>query len=535
MQRTVKLVLFSGLFAGGFVAACVGDDPGSEGGSDAGGSAETSTVADTSTNEDGGASCEPGKTACGTECFDLKTNDEHCGTCEKKCSAGFKCVDGDCGDSVVKVAGNFNHACALMKNGSLYCWGGNDYGQLGKAPSPSDPICVEKNGTKHSCNPKPSVVPNISDVVDVSSGATDFTCVIKKDGTVWCWGRNQHGQVGTVDIECAVPAADGGVGAPTRCNPSPQQMVIPGVPMQTKAKAFGVSAATGCVLLENGEVHCWAFNDGSRAGIPLESPTTTPLDFRLHPPTKVAFPFEAGPMVRIHASSGLNTTCATASNGKLWCWGKGHVGQVARLPSTVGPAGCQYCTPTPAPAEDTDGGAMQDIVQSATTTATCVRRTDQSIWCFGNNASGELGLGTTDALSGDNAHYKPSKVTAVPATAELFAQYNQFFATDTVGDVWIWGENRYGTLGDGTTGGSACQNGRLACVLTPKKNPALAGMVQISPGSSAVVARKNDGTVWAWGANTQGQLGHTPQTAGDINLCSDDLPCNPTPSKVTIP
>jgi alpha-tubulin suppressor-like RCC1 family protein len=240
-------------------------------------------------------------------------------------------------------------------------------------------------------------------------------------------------------------------------------------------------------------------------------------------------------MKSLGASAGTNTTCATSQSGKVWCWGKGHFGQAGRLPSLVGPAGCQYCTPTPAAVVDVDGGALANAEVAVASGATCVRRADMTIWCFGINGFGELGQGTVDLLSGDSSHYVPEKVPVLPAAANVAARFAQVFATDTVGDGWIWGENRYGTLGDGTTAGVACANGVLACVTTPKKNASLTGMVQISPGASAVVARKADGTVWTWGANTQGQLGHAPKSAGDIALCNDDLPCNPSPSKVTVP
>jgi alpha-tubulin suppressor-like RCC1 family protein len=467
---------------------------------------------------------------------DVTVGDEASSSSEGGTTDGSTKSDGSSTDgsadlgAVVEVAASWNHACAVFASGALYCWGGNDFGQLGKPPSASDPICEEKNGTKHFCQPTPAPVPNLTDVASVGRGGTDFTCAIKKDGSVWCWGRNHWGQIGALDQECAVPAAGGAFTTPTRCNPTPQLITLP-----AKAKALYPGPATTCVLLENGDVYCWGFNDGARAGIALENPTATPFDTRKHPPTKVAFPSEVGPIARLTASSGTNTTCATAQNGKVWCWGKAHVGQAGRLPSSVGPAGCNYCSPIPGAVRETDGGALSDAFVSQTGGATCVRRTDQTVWCFGNNGFGELGQGTTDAIQGDGAHWVPAKVPVLPAIVNLVGQYTYLFATDTTGAVWAWGENRYGSLGDGTTEGAACNNGKLACVTTPKKIPALSGMVEIAVGSSSVVARKSDGTVWAWGANTQGQLGHAPKTGGDIALCSDDLACNPTPSKVPLP
>jgi len=73
------------------------------------------------------------------------------------------------------------HTCALKRDGTVWCWGYNRYGQLG-------------DGTRMD-RYTPVQVVNLTDVIQISAGAL-HTCALKRDGTVWCWGHNEYGQLG---------------------------------------------------------------------------------------------------------------------------------------------------------------------------------------------------------------------------------------------------------------------------------------------------------------------------------------------------
>jgi len=88
------------------------------------------------------------------------------------------------GDKVAHVYAGGAHSCAAKVDGSLWCWGSNTYGQLGTGDD--DPRLAPAQAG-------PSVLGN--DVSAASSGAA-HTCALKKDGSVWCWGNNQYGQLG---------------------------------------------------------------------------------------------------------------------------------------------------------------------------------------------------------------------------------------------------------------------------------------------------------------------------------------------------
>lgn len=85
--------------------------------------------------------------------------------------------------NAIAVAIGVGHVCALEKDGSVWCWGANDKGQLGIGSSNTNPV------------PTPTKVTGVSNVAQIVSGA-NHVCARQKDGTVWCWGLNDKGQLG---------------------------------------------------------------------------------------------------------------------------------------------------------------------------------------------------------------------------------------------------------------------------------------------------------------------------------------------------
>ena len=155
--------LFTG--AVGAIAACVGDSPAvpSDGGTESGAT-------------DGG-----GDTSCGNTATDPK----NCGTCGKVCATGFGCTQGVCDSTVVKLVSGGGHSCVTMKNGAVYCWGANAFGQAGADASASAPptfIPRDRQADTFSAH-------------DFAAGAV-HSCGLRPDNTVACWGNSVFGQGG---------------------------------------------------------------------------------------------------------------------------------------------------------------------------------------------------------------------------------------------------------------------------------------------------------------------------------------------------
>jgi alpha-tubulin suppressor-like RCC1 family protein len=141
--------------------------------------------------------------------------------------------------AAMEVAVGAVHACARLMAGTVACWGGNTFGQLG-------------NGSTANAL-SPQNVAGLSGVVQLASGDF-FTCALKSDGSVWCWGNNDGGQLGnglTVD--------------------SPWPVQVPEVSGATQIAAFGERFLSGgcanvCVLQQDRSVQCWGDNSFGQIG-----------------------------------------------------------------------------------------------------------------------------------------------------------------------------------------------------------------------------------------------------------------------------
>src|SRR4051794_18921712 len=182
-----------------------------------------------------------------------------------------------------EVAAGEGHTCAIRVDGSLYCWGRNDQGQLGI-------------GSMVGEADDPTLVPGTWKHV-----ATLFetTCAIDGDDVLWCWGLNIYGQAGT--------ASPGRVRAPQR---------LDGDTDTWKAVTTGNNFA--CGITTAGIAKCWGLDSNGELGAGDTMPSTTPRAID----STLAFD---------HIDSGAAETCAIATaDHTLWCWGYGGWGQLGQ-------------------------------------------------------------------------------------------------------------------------------------------------------------------------------------------------------------
>ncbi|MES1166010.1 MAG: RCC1 repeat-containing protein, partial [Verrucomicrobiota bacterium] len=248
-----------------------------------------------------------------------------------------------------------------------------------------------------------------------------------------------------------------------------------------------------------------------------------------------------------YVASGFSHSCAVKPDHTLWCWGSNDSGQL----------GDGTTTDRPLPAQVTALGAAVAEV-SVGDLFTCARKTDHTLWCWGNNASGQLGNGTTaDSLmpvqvtalgntvaevsAGDlfacarltdgsvdcwgsgplgdgtaTPALSPIPVTALGnAVAEISTGDGAGCARKTDGTLWCWGNNAFGVVGDGTTTDR----------LTPTRVATLGSSVTgVSVGDVFACAVQSDGGVWCWGTNDHGQLGDGTTTSHDLPARVNGLP-----------
>jgi alpha-tubulin suppressor-like RCC1 family protein len=127
---------------------------------------------------------------------------------------------------------------------------------------------------------------------------------------------------------------------------------------------------------------------------------------------------------------------------------------------------------------------------------------DGTVRAWGYNAQGQLGNGTTST----DPVPLPVQVAGLTGVTQIAAGLGYSVALTSDGSVWAWGDNTYGELGNGSTADSDM----------PVQVPGLTGVTQIAAGALFVLARRSDGTVWAWGINTYGELGNGTTTSSAV-------------------
>lgn len=285
-------------------------------------------------------------------------------------------------------------------------------------------------------------------IVQIASGG-DHTCARRKDGTLWCWGSNTDGQLG-----------DG-------------TSVDKSSPVQVSALCNAVAeVALGehytCARVNDGTVWCWGWNVAGQLG----DGTTTD---KIAPVQVLGLASTAAIEVGVHHS------CAIKTDASLWCWGQNISGQVGD--------GTNISKSSPVQVVPL-GNTTSEI--SLGSLHTCARKSNGTLWCWGGNSEGQLGIGTTVDTT------TPEQVAAFAnATAGVAVGGDHSCALRADGTVWCWGWNQRGQLGDGTTTSKAA----------PVKVVGLTGATRVAAGRYQNCAVKNDGTSWCWGWNLYGQLG----------------------------
>jgi alpha-tubulin suppressor-like RCC1 family protein len=179
---------------------------------------------------------------------------------------------------------------------------------------------------------------------------------------------------------------------------------------------------------------------------------------------------------------------AIKTDGGLWAWGWNGTGQLG-----IGTSGSDSVQYTPVRVGSDNNWAS--IVTGSNHTVGV--RTDSSLWAWGNNSLGALGLGDTENRN------VPVRVGSANDWVFVAAgQYHQTLAIKTDGSLWACGPNGYGQLGVGTT---TAEPSRVLVQVGTDKNWAMA-----SGGSESTFAMKSDGTLWRWGLNLiNGVYGHS--------------------------
>ncbi|EYF01652.1 Hypothetical protein CAP_7971 [Chondromyces apiculatus DSM 436] len=272
--------------------------------------------------------------------------------------------------------------------------------------------------------------------------------------------------------------------------------------------AVALGETHSCALLRDGRVKCWGGNAYGQLGLGFSFNNRVGDQVGEMGANLPAVNLGTG-KTAVALAAGDNHTCAVLNDGTLKCWGVNDSGQLGLGGMTaVGTSPSHMGDNLPAVAL---GTAKTAVAVSAAGEHTCAVLNDGSVKCWGNNDSGQLGLGDTLSRGGDTAQMGDSLPAVALGTGQSAIAVSAAGGHTCVllngGSVKCWGYNTYGQLGLGSpasrgTSPSDMGNNLPAVNLGTGKTATL-----VSAGSQYTCAVLNDGSVKCWGNNDYGQLG----------------------------
>lgn len=291
-----------------------------------------------------------------------------------------------------------------------------------------------------------------------AEGGMGRTCVVKTDHTVWCWGSNSSGMLGSALLASAVPVQISSI---------------------DDAVAVTGSGSFSCILRTDSTVECWGDNSSGQLGDGTTNSSNTPVTVQgLDDVEQLA--------------SGFSSSCAVSATGTVACWGQNYNGQLGNGSTTSSPVPVDVA------------GITTAVSVSIKDSHACALLADTTVKCWGRNGEGQLGDGTTtDSL----LQWPSATFRALRRSPRASREPARFSATAPCAG---WGSNPFAFLGGGSTDPYST---------VPVTVPGIGTAVEVSSGYQICVRLANHSVI-CWGiidadaysaaATTEGGGGSAP-------------------------
>jgi alpha-tubulin suppressor-like RCC1 family protein len=303
------------------------------------------------------------------------------------------------------IAAGLTHTCGLVRGGEVFCWGANDSAQLGDGTIKNNPLPIRVAGDLK--------------FKAIGPGGT-HTCAVAVDGVGYCWGGNWHGQLG-------VGNRDGDAAAPC-CYRVP-------TPIRTDIRFTSVVAGgiDSCGVAIDGKAYCWGSPQEGRLGTGAADAANKSADKTV--PIAVV-----GDVAFKNVIPRAFHTCGLSSTDGVFCWGGNIFEMESAVPRRIGPS-TEFVT--------VSTGLIHD----------CALSRDGTAYCWGQNGNGQIGDGTTHGAAMPQRVATDRRFSAITAGGNVFvaqpgdvAMWGFTCALAKDGEsISCWGDNRHGALGNGST------------------------------------------------------------------------------------
>ena len=334
----------------------------------------------------------------------------------------------------------------------------------------------------------------------------NFSLAVDSDGNAYAWGNNQYGQLG--DGTTSYRTTPVMVGNPDR-------ETYPDLPQDFTYVQVSAGQYHSLALGSDGNTYAWGRSDYGQLGDGTTTERHTPVRINKPEGTPADFTY-------VQVSAGYFHSLALGSDGNTYAWGWNDYGQLGDGTTTERHTPVRINKPEGTPADFTY------VQVSAGYFHSLALGSDGNTYAWGWNDYGQLGDGTTTERHTPVRINKPEGTPADFTYVQVSAGWEHSLALGSDGNAYAWGYNGNGQLGNGT----GTQRNTPVRVKTPDRNtypdlPTDFTYLQVSAGCTHSLAVGSDGYAYAWGNNSDGQLGKNTTRNSSLPVRVRD-PANPT-------
>jgi alpha-tubulin suppressor-like RCC1 family protein len=406
-----------------------------------------------------------------------------------------------------------NQSFAIKSNGTLWAWGDNSFGQLG----------IGNNSTSPA-NWAPVQIGTANSWVHVAAG-NNFTVAMNAAGGMFTWGNDAFGQLGN--------------------GTAPASFLPAQIQQASRWTVIEAGEDYAMAIRSDGNLFAWGRNNRGQLGDNTLINKTVPVLIASTTPWIGVSCSQAGPFLSLQHTVGLK------ANGTAWSWGTRAFGALGNIqvtapqvtqPTQIFPSlsnivavetgnGISYIRDASgqvyAAGTDTTGAFGNDsttqsnafipILDVPVSWSSMVSgqnysvalKSNGTLWLWGSNSNGQFGNGSSSPLNLTTA----TQIGTASNWKSVSAGANHVLAINAAGELFAWGENSVGQIGNGS-GGGAGGGGVVSPTLISSTIP----WISVSAGNNFSLGVKADGSLWSWGLNTSGQLGQGNNTSGTVNF-----------------